>query len=82
MKRASSPPEATFIIGPGLRAGIGLHPELGAVDAVRAGHRWLRASVENFARSSLSGSSSALTALSSFSAAFLRFADSAFAAAS
>ena len=33
--RDSSPPDATFIIGPGLGAGIGLHPELDAVDALR-----------------------------------------------
>ena len=35
MKRASSPPEATFISGPGLRAGIGLGPELDPVEAGR-----------------------------------------------
>ncbi len=37
MKRASSPPEATFISGPGRSAGIGADPELHAVDAF--GHR-------------------------------------------
>ena len=35
-KRDSSPPEATFISGPGLVPGIGLHPELDAVEALRA----------------------------------------------
>ena len=35
MKRESSPPEATFISGPGLRAGIGLGPELDPVEPGR-----------------------------------------------
>ena len=55
------------------RAGIGLHPELDAVDAVRPGAAAsLSISVENCARSSLSGLSSALTALSSAAARLRR----------
>jgi hypothetical protein len=56
-----------------LGARIGLHPELDAVDALRP--RRVRVGfdlVMNFARSSFSGASSALTALLSFSADLVR----------
>ena len=66
-KRASSPPEATFISGPGRVAGIGADLEGDVVDAAFR-RRWpgsLARATMNSARSSLSAGSSAATAFSS-----------------
>ena len=80
-KRASSPPEATLISGPGRVPGLVCTQNstrsmpLGPAEAAS-----LSISVENRARSSLSGFSSAFTALSSFCAPLRRASDNASAA--
>ena len=68
----------------GPRAGIGLHPELDAVDPLRPAVSGIarRPACEKCAPSSFSGFSSASTSASSFFAAFCRAAESARAAAS
>ena len=77
-KRASSPPEATFISGPGRVPGlVCTQNSTRSMPCGPAAAASLAICVENLARSSLSGLSSALTALSSFSAALRRAADSA-----
>ena len=70
-KRASSPPEATFISGPGRVPGlVCTQNSTRSMPLGPAAAASLTISVENFARSSLSGLSSPLTALSSAVAAF------------
>ena len=65
-KRASSPPEATFISGPGRVPGlVCTQNSTRSMPFGPAAAASLTISVENFARSSLSGLSSPLTALSS-----------------
>ena len=67
-KRASSPPEATFISGPGRVPGlVRTQNSTRSMPCGPPASGSLAISVENVARSSLSGLSSALTALSSFS---------------
>ena len=79
--RASSPPEATFISGPGRVPGLVCTQNSTRSKPCGPGEAESESiCVENFARSSFSGASSALTALLSFSADFARAADS-FAAA-
>ena len=81
-KRASSPPEAIFISGPGFVPGlVCTQNSTRSMPFGPAAAASLTISVENFARSSLSGLSSALTALSSAAAALARAFDSVPAAA-
>ncbi len=80
-KRASSPPEATFISGPGRVPGlVCTQNSTRSMPFGPAASASLTISVEKRARSSLSGLSSALTALSSAVAALSRAFDSASAA--
>ena len=76
-KRASSPPEATFISGPGRVPGlVCTQNSTRSMPCGPAAAASLSIWVENFARSSLSGLSSPLTALSSAAAAFARACES------
>ena len=74
MKRASSPPDATFISGPARVPGLVSHPELDPVDALagRAPRLGVVIRVEKRAFSSFSGLSSPFTALSRTAAALTR----------
>src|ERR1700676_2462081 len=80
--RDSSPPEATFINGPGLVPGLVWTQNSMRSKPCGPGDVGSDSiCVMNFARSSFSGASSALTALLSFSADFTRTAESLVAAA-
>src|SRR5438552_2788746 len=71
-KRASSPPEATFISGPGRVPGlVCTQNSIRSMPCGPPSSGWVAISVKNFARSSLSGLSSSLTARSRLAAAVL-----------
>ena len=76
MKRASSPPDAIFISGPGRVPGLVATQKLTASIPSGPGDSGSTC-VVNRARSSLSGASSALTAVSSAAAACRRRSDNA-----
>jgi hypothetical protein len=81
-KRDSSPPEATFIIGPAFVPGLVWTQNSTRSKPCGPGDFGSESiCAMNFARSSFSGASSAFTALLSFSANFVRAADSLVAAA-